>query len=89
MQNKVKDLNHVISLDPPDMKKLQLKLGGSVSVQVLKKKCLLLLQSPKNHPESGAYDGGRVITLAVMNSIEFWVVFFFFLHLLGSVDELK
>ena len=35
MQNRVKDLNHVISLDPPDMKKLQLKLGGSVSVQVI------------------------------------------------------
>ena len=34
MQNKVKELNHVISLEPPDMKKLQLKLAGSVSVQV-------------------------------------------------------
>ena len=34
MQSKVKDLNNVISLDPPDMKKLQLRLGGSVSVQV-------------------------------------------------------
>lgn len=34
MQSKVKELNHVISLDPPDMKKLQLKLAGSVSVQV-------------------------------------------------------
>lgn len=34
MQNRVQDLNQVISLDPPDMKKLQLKLAGSVSVQV-------------------------------------------------------
>jgi len=34
MQNKVKELTHAIALDPPDMKKLQLKLGGSVSVQV-------------------------------------------------------
>ena len=35
MRNKVKELNQVISLEPPDMKKLQLKLGGSVSVQVI------------------------------------------------------
>ncbi|XP_047129888.1 dedicator of cytokinesis protein 9 isoform X1 [Hydra vulgaris] len=34
MRSKVKELNQVISLDPPDMKKLQLKLGGTVSVQV-------------------------------------------------------
>ena len=47
MQNKVKELNHVISLEPPDMKKLQLKLAGSVSVQVfcstIMKTCILLL----------------------------------------------
>ena len=34
MQNKVKELNNVITQNPPDMKKLQLVLQGSVSVQV-------------------------------------------------------
>ena len=34
MQNKVKELNNVINQNPPDMKKLQLVLQGSVSVQV-------------------------------------------------------
>ena len=34
MQNKVKELNNVIAQNPPDMKKLQLVLQGSVSVQV-------------------------------------------------------
>lgn len=34
MQIRLKDLDHVINLNPPDMKKLQLKLQGSVSVQV-------------------------------------------------------
>ncbi|XP_078379462.1 dedicator of cytokinesis protein 11-like isoform X4 [Oculina patagonica] len=34
MQNKVKELNNVITQNPPDMKKLQLILQGSVSVQV-------------------------------------------------------
>ena len=34
MQTRLKDLDHVINLNPPDMKKLQLKLQGSVSVQV-------------------------------------------------------
>lgn len=47
MQNKVKELNHVISLEPPDMKKLQLKLAGSVSVQVfcstIMKTCIFVL----------------------------------------------
>lgn len=36
MQNKVKELNNVITQNPPDMKKLQLILQGSVSVQVWK-----------------------------------------------------
>lgn len=36
MQNKVKELNNVITQNPPDMKKLQLVLQGSVSVQVWK-----------------------------------------------------
>jgi len=35
MQTRLKDLDHVINLNPPDMKKLQLKLQGSVSVQVV------------------------------------------------------
>ena len=43
MQNKVKELNHVISLEPPDMKKLQLKLAGSVSVQVFCSSLLLIV----------------------------------------------
>ena len=34
MQNKVQELNNVITQNPPDMKKLQLVLQGSVSVQV-------------------------------------------------------
>eukprot|EP00795_Rhopilema_esculentum_P016504 gene16504-7923_t len=34
MQTRLKELDHVINLNPPDMKKLQLKLQGSVSVQV-------------------------------------------------------
>lgn len=34
MQNKVADLEEVISQSPPDLKKIQLKLQGSVSVQV-------------------------------------------------------
>lgn len=34
MQNKVKELNNVIAQNPPDMKKLQLVLQGSISVQV-------------------------------------------------------
>lgn len=34
MQNKVRELEQVISQTPPDMKKLQLVLQGSVSVQV-------------------------------------------------------
>ena len=34
MQNKVKELNNVITQNPPDMKKLQLVLQGSISVQV-------------------------------------------------------
>ena len=34
MQNKVKELNNVITQNPPDMKKLQLVLQGGVSVQV-------------------------------------------------------
>ena len=34
MQNKVKELNNVITQNPPDMKKLQLVLQGSVSLQV-------------------------------------------------------
>ena len=34
MQNKVKELDNVINQNPPDMKKLQLVLQGSVSVQV-------------------------------------------------------
>lgn len=38
MQNKVKELNNVITQNPPDMKKLQLVLQGSVSVQVWKAK---------------------------------------------------
>jgi len=35
MQNKVRELDQVISQTPPDMKKLQLVLQGSVSVQVI------------------------------------------------------
>eukprot|EP00794_Sanderia_malayensis_P010919 gene10919-12079_t len=34
MQTRLNELDHVINLSPPDMKKLQLKLQGSVSVQV-------------------------------------------------------
>ena len=39
MQNKVKELYNVITQNPPDMKKLQLVLQGSVSVQA----CVSLL----------------------------------------------
>ena len=34
MQNKVKELQAVITANPPDMKRLQLKLQGSISVTV-------------------------------------------------------
>ena len=34
MQNKVADLEDVVGHTPPDLKKIQLKLQGSVSVQV-------------------------------------------------------
>ena len=42
MQNKVKELNNVITQNPPDMKKLQLVLQGSVSVQVHEHECCLM-----------------------------------------------
>ena len=48
MQNKVKELNNVITQNPPDMKKLQLVLQGSVSVQV--HECCLM------YSEGGAGD---------------------------------
>lgn len=35
MQNKVRELEQVTSQTPPDMKRLQLVLQGSVSVQVI------------------------------------------------------
>ena len=40
MQNKVKELQTVITANPPDMKKLQLKLQGSISATV----CIFLLK---------------------------------------------
>lgn len=43
MQNKVKELDNVITQNPPDMKKLQLVLQGSVSVQVNKSCDIVLL----------------------------------------------
>ena len=49
MQNKVKELNNVITQNPPDMKKLQ----GSVSVQV--HECCLM------YSEGGGGGGRRVI----------------------------
>ena len=53
MQNKVKELNNVITQNPPDMKKLQLVLQGSVSVQV--HECCLM------YSERGGGGEGRVI----------------------------
>ena len=50
MQNKVKELNNVITQNPPDMKKLQLVLQGSVSVQV--HECCLM------YSEGGGGGGG-------------------------------
>ena len=50
MQNKVKELNNVITQNPPDMKKLQLVLQGSVSVQV--HECCLM------YSEGGGGRGG-------------------------------
>ena len=56
MQNKVKELNNVITQNPPDIKKLQLVLQGSVSVQV--HECCLM------YSEGGAgdfvFEGRRV-----------------------------
>lgn len=62
MQNKVVDIREVVNLSRPDLKKLQLKLQGSVSTQVNVK----LQNNAVEHTHSHQYKDGAGIELQLM-----------------------
>ena len=83
MQNKVKELNNVINQNPPDMKKLQLVLQGSVSVQVWNARSNVRnMKCRRNYAHSSRNKRHRICdqkTVADYYFIIIIIIFFFYL----------